>query len=132
MDLIVFNDPADLPWQTNLCDLMLLAMFLAAVAYSVVQFRRGRRIAALRPARPPVPIERFTVGLVLIYVACLAAMAIGNVVYEGALTQYMVVQTVGLVVMSALAIYPLRASRRGQTVSSPQRPAVAASARDSR
>lgn len=99
MDLIVFNDPADLPWQTNLCDLMLLAMFLAAVAYSVVQFRRGRRIAALRPARPPVPIERFTVGLV---------------------------------VTSALAIYPLRASRRGQTVSSPQRPAVAASARDSR
>ena len=44
MNLIVLNSPADLPWQTNLCDLMLLTMFLAAVAYSVVQFRRGRRI----------------------------------------------------------------------------------------
>jgi hypothetical protein len=99
---------------------------LLVAGYTVVA------IAALRAARPPVPIERFTVGLIFIYVTCLAAMVIGNVVYEGALTQYMVVQTVGLVVMSALAIYPLRASRRGQTVSSQQRPAVAASAGDSR
>ncbi|OBG99025.1 hypothetical protein A5697_14630 [Mycobacterium sp. E3251] len=44
MNLIVFNSPAGLPWQTNLCDIMLLTMFLAAVAYSVVQFRRGRRV----------------------------------------------------------------------------------------
>ena|ERR1700733_11506227 len=99
MDLIVFNDPANRPLQTNLCDLMLPAMFLASMAYSVLQFRRGRRIAALRAARPPVPIERFTVGLVF---------------------------------TSASAIYPLHASRRGQTVSSPQIPAVAASAGDSR
>jgi hypothetical protein len=44
MNLIVLNNPADLPWQTNLCDLMLLGMFLSAVVYSVAQFRRGRRI----------------------------------------------------------------------------------------
>ncbi|OBF59445.1 hypothetical protein A5756_05610 [Mycobacterium sp. 852002-53434_SCH5985345] len=44
MNLIVFNNPAGLPWQTNLCDVMLLTMFVAAVAYSVVQLRRGRRI----------------------------------------------------------------------------------------
>jgi len=82
-------------------------------------------IAALRGARPPIPIERFTVGLVFIYLSCCAAMVIGNVVHEGTLMQYMVVQTVGLIVMSALAIYPLRASRGGQTASPQQALAVA-------
>lgn len=44
MDLIVINNPADLSWQTNLFDLLVLTMFLSAVLYSVVQCRRGRRI----------------------------------------------------------------------------------------
>jgi hypothetical protein len=44
MNLLVLNNPADLPWQTSLFDLALLTMFLSAVAYSVMQFRRGRRI----------------------------------------------------------------------------------------
>jgi hypothetical protein len=84
-------------------------------------------VAALRTAQP-LPFERFTVGLVFLYVACLAAMVIANVVYEGALTQYVLVQTVGLVVMSALAIYPLRASRGGTMASAQQQPAVVARA----
>jgi len=87
-------------------------------------------IAALRRARP-LPFERFTAGLVVVYVACMAAMVIANVVYEGALTQYVLVQTVGLVVMCALALYPLR-SRSGTIASPRQKPAVAARAGSSR
>jgi hypothetical protein len=87
----------------------------------------GVAIAALRTTRP-LPFERFTAGLVAMYVACLAAMVIANVVYEGVLTQYALVQTAGLVVMSALALYPLRASRGGMTASIQQKPAVVASA----
>lgn len=86
---------------------------------------------ALRTTRP-LPVERFTVGLVFVYVACLAAMVIANVVYESALTQYIVVQTVGLVMMSALAVYPLRTSRGGQMASPQQEPAVATRAGSSR
>jgi hypothetical protein len=82
-------------------------------------------IAALRTARP-LPFERFTVVLVITYVACMAAMVIANVVYEGALTQYVFVQSVGLVVMSAMALYPLRASRGAKMASPQQKPAVAA------
>lgn len=44
MNPIVVNNPAHLPWQTNLFDVLMLTMFVSAVAYSVVQFRRGRRI----------------------------------------------------------------------------------------
>jgi hypothetical protein len=88
-------------------------------------------VAALRAARP-LPLERFTVGLVAIYVACFAAMVIANVIYERALTQYAFVQSVGLVVMSALALYPLRASRGAKMASTPQKPAVVASAGSSR
>jgi hypothetical protein len=88
-------------------------------------------VTALRTARP-LPFERFTVGLVIIYVACLAAMVIANVVDEGALTQYVLVQTTGLVVMSGLAIYPLRASRSGTMASPQQKSAVVASAGSSR
>jgi hypothetical protein len=84
-------------------------------------------VAALRTTRP-LPFERFTVGLVVMYVACLAAMVIANVVHKGALTQYALVQTAGLVVMSALALYPLRASRGGMTASIQEKPAVVASA----
>jgi len=88
-------------------------------------------VAALRTTRP-LPFERFTVGLVVMYVGCLAAMVIANVVYEGALTQYALVQTAGLVVMSALALYPLRASRGGMMASIQQKPAVVARAGSSR
>ena len=71
---------------------------------------------ALRTARPPLPIERFTIGLVAIYAASLAAMVLGNIVYEGGLTQYIVVQAVGLVAMCAFAlVLPLRARSTGQT-----------------
>lgn len=41
MNLIVVSDPVELPWQTSLCDLMLLTMFVAVVLYSVMQFRCG-------------------------------------------------------------------------------------------
>ena len=85
-------------------------------------------IAAIRAARP-LPFERFTVGLVIIYVACFAVMVIANVVYEGALTEYIFVQSVGLVVMSALALYPRRAARGGKMASTQQEPAVAAGVR---
>ena len=73
MDLIVINNPADLPWQTNLCDLMLLTMFLAAVVYSIVQFRRGRRIYSA------VLISATIYGLVLE----LAGMATLNLYQQG-------------------------------------------------
>ena len=115
MDLIVFNDPAGLPWQTNLCDLMLLAMFLAAVA-----------VAMLRGAQPPVPVERFTIGLVFVYLAGCAPMVIGNVAHERTLMQYMVVQGAGLIVMGALVLYPLRFTR-GDDAAPAQRLVVAAS-----
>jgi uncharacterized membrane protein SirB2 len=67
---------------------------------------------ALRPARPRFSVERFTVAVVAVYVACFAAMVIGNIVHEGAVTQYVVIQTVGLIVMSALALFPMLTSRR--------------------
>ncbi|OBB63614.1 hypothetical protein A5781_22390 [Mycobacterium sp. 852002-30065_SCH5024008] len=73
MNLIVINNPADLPWQTNLCDLMLLTMFSAAVAYSFVQLRRGRRIYSA------VLIAATIYGLVLE----LAGMATLNMYQQG-------------------------------------------------
>src|SRR6201996_1682450 len=73
MNLIVFNNPAALPWQTNLCDVMLLAMFLAALAYAVVQFRRGRRVYVA------VLTAAFIYGLVLE----LAGMATLNMYHQG-------------------------------------------------
>jgi hypothetical protein len=73
MNLIVFNNPADLPWQTDLCDLMLLTMFVAAVVYSIVQFRRGRRIYSA------VLIAATIYGLVLE----LAGMATLNMYQQG-------------------------------------------------
>lgn len=82
-------------------------------------------LVARRTARP-LPVERFTVGLVLLYVACLAVMAVANIVYEGALTQHVVVQAVGLAVMIALATYPPRAARGSQIAAPMQRPAVTA------
>jgi hypothetical protein len=85
---------------------------LMVVGYTVVA------ITALASARPPFSVERFAAAVVFVYVACFAAMVIGNIVHEGAVTQYVVVQTVGLIVMSALALFPILASRRrGESLS---------------
>lgn len=43
---IIVNDPLQLPWQTDLFDLLMLSLFIAATVNAVVQFRRGRRIYA--------------------------------------------------------------------------------------
>lgn len=91
----------------------------------------GVAIAALRGAQPPRPIERFTVGFVFVYVACCAAMVIGNVAHEGTLMLYMVVQVAGLIVMGALALFPLGSRRRREDTLA-QRPLVTASAGASR
>ncbi len=85
-------------------------------------------VNALGTARPRSPVERFTVAAVVVYVACFAAMVIGNIVHEGAVTQYVVVQTVGLIVMSALALFPILASRRrGEGISTDPRELAATS-----
>jgi hypothetical protein len=73
MNLIVLNNPASLPWQTNLYDLVLLTMFLSAVVYCVVQFRRGRRIYSV------VLVAAIIYGLVLE----LAGMAALNMYHQG-------------------------------------------------
>jgi hypothetical protein len=73
MNLIVLNNPADLPWQTNLYDLVLLTMFLSAVVYCVVQFRRGRRIYSV------VLVAAIIYGLALE----LAGMATLNMYHQG-------------------------------------------------
>jgi hypothetical protein len=73
MNLIVLNNPADLPWQTNLYDLVLLTMFLSAMVYCVVQFRRGRRIYSV------VLVAAIIYGLVLE----LAGMATLNMYHQG-------------------------------------------------
>jgi hypothetical protein len=73
MNLIVLNNPADLPWQTNLYDLVLLTMFLSAVVYGVAQFRRGQRIYSV------VLVAAIIYGLVLE----LAGMATLNMYHQG-------------------------------------------------
>src|ERR1700761_7947003 len=73
MNLIVLNNPAELPWQTNLYDLVLLTMFLSAVVYCVVQFRRGRRIYSV------VLVAATIYGLALE----LAGMATLNMYHQG-------------------------------------------------
>ncbi|MEB4207743.1 hypothetical protein [Mycobacterium sp. 94-17] len=73
MSLIVLNNPAEIPWQTNVFDLLMLTMFVAAVVHTVVQFRRGRRIYAA------VLIAAFVYGLILE----LAGMATLNMYVQG-------------------------------------------------
>jgi hypothetical protein len=73
MNLIVLNNPADLPWQTNLYDLVLLTMFLSAVVYCIVQFRRSRRIYSV------VLMAAIIYGLVLE----LVGMATLNMYHQG-------------------------------------------------
>jgi hypothetical protein len=73
MNLIVLKNPAELPWQTNLYDLVLLTMFLAELVYCIVQFRRGRRIYSV------VLVAAIIYGLVLE----LAGMATLNIYHQG-------------------------------------------------
>jgi hypothetical protein len=73
VNLIVLNNPASLPWQTNLYDLVLLTMFLSAVVYCIAQFRRGRRIYSA------VLVAAIIYGLVLE----LAGMATLNMYHQG-------------------------------------------------
>jgi hypothetical protein len=73
MNLIVLNNPASLPWQTNLYDLVLLTMFLSAVVYCIAQFRRGRRIYSV------VLVAAIIYGLVLE----LVGMATLNMYHQG-------------------------------------------------
>ena len=73
MTLIVVNNPAGLRWQTNLFDLVMLTMFLSAVVYSIVAFRRGRRIYSA------VLVAATIYGLVLE----LAGMATLNMYHQG-------------------------------------------------
>lgn len=73
MNLIVLNNPAELPWQTNLYDLVLLTMFLSEVVYCIVQYRRGRRIYSV------VLVAATIYGLALE----LAGMATLNMYHQG-------------------------------------------------
>lgn len=77
-------------------------------------------VTALRSARPHTPPERFTASIICVYVASLGAMVVANVVYEGGITQYIVVQTVGLIVVSGLALFPHIAGRRRATTAPPE------------
>lgn len=43
-DLILFNNPLELSWQSNLIEALKLGLFVLVTVYAVVQFRRGTRI----------------------------------------------------------------------------------------
>jgi hypothetical protein len=53
---------------------------------------------------------------VFLYIASFAAMVIGNVVHERGITQYIVVQTAGLILMTGLTLFPFITHRRDATV----------------
>ncbi len=82
-----------------------LAVLLVA-AYAAVAAR------ALRTARPAGRIEVFTGVLVGLYVSSFTAMVIANVAFERGITQYIVVQTAGLILMTALTLVPAVTRRR--------------------
>ncbi|GAA4540500.1 hypothetical protein [Mycobacterium paraffinicum] len=82
------------------------------VAVSLVIAYCAVTVTALRCARLKPSFDAFTVGVVAVYVASLGAMAIANVAYERGLTQYIVVQAVGLTVVSGFASIPWIAGRR--------------------
>lgn len=44
MSFLVINDPGELPWQTNVFDVLMVVMFLAATVYSAIKFFQGTRI----------------------------------------------------------------------------------------
>ena len=76
MTLIYIHNPASIPWQMNLFDLVMLAIFVMAAVYSVVQFRRGRRIYAV------LMLTAFIYGLALE----LGGMATHNSYTQGTFT----------------------------------------------
>jgi hypothetical protein len=67
---------------------------------------------ALRTARPTGSVEAVTAIIVFVYVAGFAAMVIENIVHEGRLTGYIVVQIIALIAVSGLTLFPLTARRR--------------------
>jgi hypothetical protein len=69
-------------------------------------------VIALRTARPSGSVEPVTAIMVFAYVASFAAMVIENIVHEGRLTGYIVVQILALIAVSGLALFPLNAARR--------------------
>jgi hypothetical protein len=73
MSPIIINNPADLPWQTNLFDALMLSIFVSAVVNAVVQFRRGVRMYAF------VLVSALVYGIVLE----LAGMATLNMYLQG-------------------------------------------------
>jgi hypothetical protein len=73
MSPIIFNNPFDLPWQTNLYDLLVLGIFIAATFQAVVKYRRGTRIYAF------VLLSALVYGVVLE----LAGMATMNMYLQG-------------------------------------------------
>ncbi|WP_068271583.1 hypothetical protein [Aldersonia kunmingensis] len=73
MSPVIINDPFDLPWQTNVYDTLILALFVAAVINAVRQYRRGTRMYA------------FVLASALVYgiVLELAGMATLNMYLQG-------------------------------------------------
>jgi uncharacterized membrane protein SirB2 len=69
-------------------------------------------VIALRTARPTGSVEPVTAIMVFVYVASFAAMVIENIVHEGRLTEYIVVQIIALIAVTGLALFPLTARRR--------------------
>ncbi len=56
-----------------------------------------------RPARRVSPVTAAVVG---IYVAAFVVMVAANVVLEGGVTRYIVVQAVGLLIVCSLTLFP--------------------------
>ena len=73
MSPIILNNPPGLPWQTNLFDALMAALFVAACVNAIVQFRRGTRIYAF------VLVSALVYGVALE----LAGMATLNVYVQG-------------------------------------------------
>ncbi|MEB4209533.1 hypothetical protein OQ789_10720 [Mycobacterium sp. 94-17] len=73
MDFLLINDPAQLPWQTILYDVLVATICVSAVVNAVVQFRRGTRMYAF------VLVAALVYGVVLE----LAGMATLNMYQQG-------------------------------------------------
>lgn len=73
MDLFIVNSPAELPWQTNLYDLLIFAIVVTVVVNAVVHYRRGTRMWLF------VLIASLVYGIVLE----LAGMATLNMYLQG-------------------------------------------------
>jgi hypothetical protein len=69
-------------------------------------------VIALRTARPRGFVEPVTAIIVFVYVASFAAMVIENILHEGRLTGYIVVQIIALIAVSGLTLFPINARRR--------------------